>query len=413
MASSGWQGEKTIYTRNSNIHYIANVNISSITRNTNNVVVSGKIRFGARGTSGYSSYYVYGVDARPSGGSWATILGDNVNISNGSNKDIDFSTTISVSSSATSATLTLNYRACYNSSCSSTYWSASPSWTITFSSSGSAPSGVSVAYNSSTWDTITATSTLTSWGGLTGVIQGIVITGSSADDAANATADNWTSMGRHVYSYNVPNTSTLSHQFAMSMAATHTDYNTPIDIKGMRHYKLAAWASNSAGNARAFDNTLRYTPPAPGFLSYRDNGGDSDKTYTIKYVGDTSTNNSSGYEQAYLTRTVRYKIGSGSWVYVDNATVAVVGLETTASITLHPGESATVECWMTYHGMQSQVSRVTINNTNLGYRLYGSVNGQTKKLGPVYASVNGRSKKLVRIYASVDGVARKVYEDGE
>lgn len=49
------------------------------------------------------------------------------------------------------------------------------------------------------------------------------------------------------------------------------------------------------------------------------------------------------------------------------------------------------------------------NNTPA--HLYGSVNGQAKKLEHVYGSVDGRSVKLIKIYASVDGVAKLVHVD--
>jgi hypothetical protein len=71
---------------------------------------------------------------------------------------------------------------------------------------------------------------------------------------------------------------------------------------------------------------------------------------------------------------------------------------------------ATVEGYMTYRGKNSETVTITIKNTNLPSSLYGSVNGQTKKVVKLYGSVNGHAKEIKTLYGSVGGVAKKLYE---
>lgn len=274
---------------------------------------------------------------------------------------------------------------------------------------GSAPTGGAIAYNSSTWNSVNITSSVTSWGGLTGNFQAIVITGSNNGDAANATPTNW-NIGRKLYNKSNVSSSTLSYTVNATDSNVSATYNNPIAIKGLLHYKLAYWNYNSVAVVNGLDDTLRYLPPAPSQFSYGTPTGSTDLTFPVTFAG-VAANNHTTYDSASLNRTIRYKIGNGNWTYVDNATVAAIDYATNFDVTVPAGQVATIEGWQTYHGMDSAVETITISNTNAPVALYGSVNGETKALGPIYGSVNGRAKKLVKIYASVGGVTKKVYED--
>lgn len=280
----------------------------------------------------------------------------------------------------------------------------------TLPAKGSAPSGGSITLNSRTWNSVTATSAVTSWGGIAGSFEAIVVTGQSNGVVANANASNWENYGRYSNRTVVSSTSTLSSTMLISSTNYWIKLVDPIEMLGLTHYKLAFWNKNSAGTSSGFDNTIRYLPPAPSQFSYTDPGTAGAKTYPVTFAG-VAANNHTTYDTAKLTRTIRYKIDDGSWVYVDNATVAAIDFVSSFSVTVPAGSTATIEGWQTYHGEQSEVSTITLANTNLGCVLYGSVNGQAKELTKVYASVNGQAKKLVKIYASVGGVAKKVYED--
>ena len=273
-------------------------------------------------------------------------------------------------------------------------------------SSGTAPTGGSVTFNSSTWNTINATSGVTSWGGLTGNIHLMVVTGET-----NGDADSYTSYSHARREFHYNGTSSTSYAFSATDSSTSAMYDgTPLSIKGLLHYKLGYYNYNSVGNTSGIDNTIRYLPPAPGQFSYSDPGGGGAKTYPVTFTGVVA-NNHTVYDAADLDRTVRYKIDNGSWIYIDNATVAALDSVTSFNIVVPVSSTATVEGWMTYHGLRSQVETIVISNTNQAGKIYGSVNGRTKELVKLYGSVNGRTKKLVKVYASVGGVAKKVYED--
>lgn len=295
----------------------------------------------------------------------------------------------------------------------------SGSWTCTWSggnknytisgalpAKGSAPTGGSVTFNSSTWNTINATSGVTSWGGLTGNIHLMVVTGET-----NGDADSYTSYSHARRGFHYNGTNSTSYTFSATDSSTSATYDgTPLSIKGLLHYKLGYYNYNSVGNVAGLDNTLRYLPPAMPLTSYTDPGGAGAKTYPVVVEGDT-TNNFTTYDSASLTRTVRYKIDNGGWTYVIQNVVTALDTQTTFSVTVPAASTATIESWESYHGGDSATRSVTITNSNLPAVLYGSVNGRAKALGPVYGSVGGQTKKLVKIYASVNGVAKKIYQD--
>lgn len=282
--------------------------------------------------------------------------------------------------------------------------SKSPSVTGYLPSGGSAPTGGYATFDSCTWNSITFTSGVSSWGGLTGNIHAAVITGET-----NGDADSYTSFGHARREFFYDGTSSTSHVFnATDSSTSSTSGGTPLSIKGLLHYKLGYYNYNSIGNTSGIDSTLRYLPPAPGQFSYTEQGTGT-KTYTVSYVGST-TNNHSTYDAAELTRTVRYKIGNDQWTYVTQA-VTATDTVTTFTVVVSAGQMATVEAWENYHGMGGETQTITLVNTDSPVNLYGSVNNETKLLGPIYGSVNGRAKKLIKIYASVGGVTKKVYED--
>lgn len=392
-----WQGQKDIQT-SKYPHMALNVDVWNVVHSGNTLTFSATVR--AIVTSG--NIYYNGVSVSLTGGGSIT---KNMNpVSVGGYVDFGtFNCSASVPASTTSYTITASLSA-------GTVASGSASWVLNFSQGGSLPSGVTPIFNSSTWNSVNSTTTLSSWGGATpNRLEGIIVTGNGGDWTSfnTITSSNWTSKGRMVYK---KNTSAMSETFNMANSNVSENIDGPIGLKGMRRYYLASWAVNSVGGVGNIDMTIRYLPPSPSQFTYTDPGGDGAKTYPVEFTG-VPGNNSSVYDTAELKRTVRYKIDNGNWVYIDNDTVAVIDFVTSFNITVPAGSTATVEGWMMYYGMQSEVSTITLSNTNSAVALYGSVGGQTKKLGPVYASVNGRTRKLVKIYASVGGVTKKVYED--
>lgn len=404
MASSGWQNEQTWFTYSSNIRLIGNIYISSITHTGTNLRIKGTIAAGARGSSNYKFYYSdYTSYAQPEGGNKIALgakgrtwkVGD-------SDVHVDFDVTLSnVAASATSRSFYVNFYGPNTSSVKATL-----RWTLSFSASGSAPSGGYITYNSCTWDSINATSGVSSWGGINGTLCLFVATGTTNGDIDDATTLG--SYARREYWYG--KTSELSHTFNADDASTSgTWYGTPLSVKGLLHYKLGYYNYNSIGNTSGIDSTLRYLPPAPGQLAYSDPGGAGTKVVPVEYTGVVANNNAN-YDQSELTRSVRYKIDDGQWVWVTQAVTALDAV-TSFDVSVPVGSYATVEAWMNYHGMSSEVSTVTIPNNNNPFGIYGSVNDESVATIKWYGPVNNESKKIIKIYGPHGGVARKLFED--
>lgn len=402
MATSGWQSEKTWYTYSSNVRLIGNINITGLTHSGNTLRVQGQIKGGARGTSGYYfSFYDYTSYAQPEGGSkialgskgkqWKVGAADTV---------VNFDVTLSnVAASSTSKEFSVNFYGPDTNSVKITL-----KWTLTFDASGSAPTGPYATYDSSTWNSITFTTGVASTGGLNIRNHAAVFTGSAnkAIDSIHA----WTSVGRYEYFYD--GTQDLSHQFVATTSNASSANFSPIEIKGLLHYKLGVYANNSGGEIYVMEDDLHYLPPAPSKFSYTDPGGEGTKVFPVVFTGD-DVNNFDTYDSANLTRTVRYKVNDAAdWTYVVNASVAAVDDATSFNVSIPGSQSAVIEGWMSYHGMDSEVKTLTLYNGNAPSRVYAPVNGNSKLVTKLYASVGGQSVEIVKLYGSVNGESKAI-----
>lgn len=394
MASSGWQGQIDIQTQKYP-RVALNLNVWDVVHSGTTLTFKGTVRVIC--TSGWIAYNNASISL--TGGDSQSI---NLNFGTGGYADSGtFSCTISnVPTSQGWYNVTASLSA-------GGVASGSASWTLNIGGGGEAPGGTSITYDGCTWDSISATTSCTSTGGLNIIFASTIVVGSYNGEIDNLMA--WDN-AHGIEGFSSQPTSAMSfYSLFTNETCVFKDYN-PIPIKGMLHYKLNGSVQNAAGATEWFDSTLRYLPPAPSQFTYTDPGGSGTKTFPVEFTGDT-VNNHTTYDSASLTRYVRYKIDNGNWTVVENNTNKALDAVTSFNVAVPAGSTATIEGYMTYHNMQSEVSSITIANTNLGCALYGSVGGEAKKLGPVYASVNGQAKKLVRIYASVGGVAKKVYED--
>lgn len=259
---------------------------------------------------------------------------------------------------------------------------------------GTAPSGGTVTVTSSTWNSVSVSASGVSYGNPSSASGRSITVGIRGGTGANT--NNRTSTATNTTS----TTATLNNSSATTTSA--------LTLKGMLPVYPFLTANNTVQSANVvMDNTAYYLPPAPGTGSYT-NDGDND--YTISYTG-VAANNVTDYTAADLTRTVRYKIDSGAWTYVDNAAVKAVTDVTSQQITIPYQSTATVEAWMTYKGKNSTTTTFAITNTTLQVHLYGSVNGQSKEIHHLYGSVNNRSVKITKLYASVGGVAKLIFQD--
>lgn len=398
MASSGWQGEQTVYNYSSNVWLTGDLKIDGITHSGSTLRVWGEIELGGRGSSGYYVYFNNGVMGRSEEQGEALIVGQGVSIYAGQNYRRSFDVTINnVSSSATSYTFSAYYYACNANDCSSKYFDVRLDWNISFSASGSAPSGLAVTYVSNTWNSVTGSVTLSSYG-------------TPSSDANRYIEFGVVDPSNNEYGspYRYKTKKAVNSE---TFTVTNSDYGAFV-IKGCIGYKVGGWATNTVMYTKTLDSTVRYTPPAPGQLSYTDEGNGS---WRVVYTG-VAANNSTSYTAADLVRTFRYKDSSSStWTYVQQDTQAAITDTTTSVIPISPQHTVEIEAWMTYKGGQSEVSSTTITNDAPAAHLYGSVPGQVRnesaEIEKLYGSVNGQTKKITKLYASVGGVTKLIFED--
>ena len=410
MASSGWQIEQTWFTYSSNIRLIGNIYIDSISHSGSSLRIRGTIAGGARGNNNYRFYYSdYTSYAQPEGGSKIALgaKGRTWKVGDG-DVHVDFDVTLSnVAATATSRSFYVNFYGPNTNSVVATLY-----WTLYFDASGSAPSGGTISYRSCGWDAnqgwpyIDTTTTVSSWGGLAGTFETIAVVGHVNGDADNATIMD--ANARRVWRYNVSNTSETTHDFTVRQNNTDLRIDNAIDMLGLTHYKLGYYHWNTVGSTTGLDQTLRYLPPTPSKFTYTDPGGEGTKNFSVTFKGDVDKNHTT-YDTASLTRTVRYKVNDAAdWTYVAEDEIALIGAETTFTVRVPGSQSAVIEGWQTYHGMQSDVKTLTLYNGNAPSRVYGPVDGESKLATKVYGSVNGQSKEIVKLYGSVDGQSKAI-----
>lgn len=273
---------------------------------------------------------------------------------------------------------------------------------VNFPSGGTGPSGGSVTYNSCTWNSVNITSKVSSWGsGYSGTpnLEQIVVNSS-------ATASDWTTFGRIVKQNATFSTSSTQ---SVSNANAGLVLDGGITIKGCTSFKVAMWASTTAGYTSAFSNTVHYTPPAPPSATVVDDG----YTYTqrktkLTLTGGNSTNNNS----ATVTFYYRYKKASesayGAWMSMGTGTVTG---SKTVTINLEGNTAYNIQFKQQYQGQDSEIilKNYTTPAVPIQVALYGSVNNQTKRVTKLYGSVNGQTKKVTKLYGSVNGQTKLIY----
>lgn len=401
MASSGWQNEQLIYDFDANNKLYANVYIESIDHTGTNLNVICRVSFGNRGTSGYSCWFNNGVQTALNGGSWHDIVGGGQSITaGGSDYYYPSSGTRSVAitnvpAGATSASLPIRFRACNANDCSSTFFDTTKNWTLSFDASVTPPSGLTYSNQVVTWNSLTATIGASSWGsgGNQKVLQLKVLNESYVSGMASLQE---TSTGADSATLTVTN---------MSEQNTGSTGTVP-NLLGCSTYYPGVYASNGAAAARLARNAFT-TPPAPGILGYTKVAN----VYIFTYRGVPEDNNQN-YLPSLLKRTLRYKIDNGNWEYVDNAAQRAIDYESVANINVPAGSTAVIEGWNTYgvSNLQSEVSTITITNSDTPVHAYGSVEGEAEEIEKLYGSVLGVTEELLTLYASENGVAKKIYE---
>lgn len=292
-----------------------------------------------------------------------------------------------------------------------------PSITGYIPSAATAPSGGAVSFVSSTWNSVTITSSISSWGtgytsGTTQLVAGVI--------APTATQSDWGGKGRQVV-FTPVSASTTSRNTGVTTAGS-SSVSGGWPIKGCTDFKLLGGGQTSVGNSLVISSQQYSTPPAPSTLSFVNDGGSSSIVFTGTFAG-IAGDNSTSYDATQLTRTIRYKkAGDAGWTYIENQSQEAVDAVSTFNITLRPQETADVEAWQTYKSANSSISTMRLKNDGRIVHFYGGVreldpqtgtwsNPEAKEVVKLYGSVNGARKKIIKLYGSVNGVAKQVYED--
>ena len=264
------------------------------------------------------------------------------------------------------------------------------------STAATAPSGLAIAVGTKNWNSVQLTGSVGNYGRPKSISGRALNIGLAETASINAAA------------MEVRNLNTSSKTVTVNQSSTAV--RGGLTFKGMMTVYPYTYANNTKAENVTFGNA-ETLPPAPGTLSYSIDPND-ERYQTISYVG-VAANNVANYDPALLTRTVRYADSSDptNWTYIENDTQVALTTATAQQITVPASHSIVVEAWLTYNGNNSQVSTVTLTNSQDPKHIYCSMGDLTEALDHIYGSVGGETKKLIKVYGSVNGVAKLIHED--
>ena len=362
-------------------------------------------------TSSYGSNYISatldGSTTTAGSGGKLGLSGNNQSLAQGSYHHVDETNPTYVKANGTArAEKSITYS--YNSSGSAITksWEAKMSYSgTTFSAKGSVttdsispqgnpPSNYSVENIIPEWDRITFTSIVGNNGGV------------DLNSHCPSIQKEPLVSGRQKYenTYSTSNTIITS-----TVSNSSSKINNPTwEIKGCGLYYTGAYASNGISPNLYGQGPSTYTPPAPSIL----NVSSASEGYNISFTGDTSKNNSD-YDAASLTRTVRYKVDNGNWIYLENNTQRAIDYLTTGSILESYVFQIVVQGWMTYHNLDSVISEYIIEPPGRDYKSMGPGIGKfdnsAVNFDKMYIAQSSVTKKLDKLYISVNGSARRIF----
>lgn len=397
MASSGWQGDVTLTSGGFGYDYFkGNLRIDSIVHSGNTVTVTGA--FGVHNAGGYSSYYVYPINAAVNGSTnYQQVVAGNQWIGTDEWVTSNVSFSFTAAASATSANIEVLWS--YNNGTASN----SITYTLYFDAATSPPSGASMSYVGCTWNSVVVRGKVSNWGiGYSGTpSRHFAILNSSSSSSA------WT--GRK--EKNVDGSSTSDSQVTISNSSYDAEYDGGIDIKGCLAFKVGMWYGTSVGSGQVGDYTTRYTPPAPlqsisRAESYSTTQLDAGKAIIVfSVLGGSSSNN----HNVTVTTQFRYKYGSNAWTGWQDIGTGTPWTAKEITLKLPYDTSVVVQARQVYQGLYSEVKELSF--TSIRPPLYGSVGGQAKPIRKLYGSVNGRTVLIKKLYASVNGQTVLIHKD--
>lgn len=384
MASSGWQGNKDFPYSSSDLK--CNLYISSITHTGTSLRVQGKV--GAvcvNNSAGWYAWYDYPVYVTPEGGSQQTLLAANEKVYGDGQgglsraKTVDFDVTLTIGAADTSHNFGV-YITMNNGQNTGTL-----RWNITFASGGTAPTGLNVTNVSPSEQSVTATVSVTGWGGL----------GSSSTRYRELQV--WQSNMAGLRRYQQVSGDTLSGTITCNNSSQGT-----LNILGNTKYWIGGYATNGtlASGPTGFGTTITRPPSAMGSV-----GTVTKNSAVINW----SIANQGGEKNI----KVDYSLNGGT-TWNDITTITTSGAKN-GSITitgLLPNKS--YQCTL----RSAAVGGATVGGQILNFttpdvtaKVYCSVNDTAKRVKESYCSVGGTAKRIKKVYCSVNGVAKLGYED--
>lgn len=360
MASSGWQGETTIYSGGGSApKLVGDFYISSITHSGTDLRVVGEVQVISPSDSSiaYNNAYIW------CDGGWHTYanLHSSWGVRNTWEFDIDV-TIENVSQTATSYYFEMGVNAVQSG--------GRIGWTIRFDQSGTPPTGLTTTLVEAGPDWADIAVSISSWG--------------SPSTSAN----------RYIEAA-VCGSSTYGNPYKFKTATAVTSATLRVDntcggnltIVPNTQYRVGCYADNRTKHASTVGASFTTLPATP-IINALDQG------HGVINVTVTHAN-----EGSALPITEEYSIDDGAtWTTITGGAFSLT-LSTQAVLTVRRSSTAGVSS-----GTVTVAPRFDV-------AIYASVMNKSELITKVYAPVNGQTKKVEKIYASVNGKTKLVFED--
>lgn len=280
------------------------------------------------------------------------------------------------------------------------------SGSIYIPSQGTAPSSLNLSIVDATWNSVTMETVVGDWG-----------TGSNKKRAAYLLEVLYVA---GVDKYHTDSTDTTTDPVELIVSAETSPFefsDVPFTVYGCKEYHTGLFASTSVGEARLQGPTFYTAPYKLDNLTY--SGGQLEQGGTVSADLAVVTNLVHNNPSSHIG--FEYRVSSdggatfGTWV-ISDVTVAVGGNVTLPVTGLTQGTAYVVEvrqfCTEATSGhFYSETSTVSFT-ADVFSRLYGSVNGLTKRVATLYGSVSGSTKKIKKLYGSVNGQTKLIFGEG-
>lgn len=234
-------------------------------------------------------------------------------------------------------------------------WSSSDgysgSFTVTFPSGATAPSTPSVSISSRTWNSVTGSVSISSFG--------------TPSSEAN----------RYI-EFGVCNSSNTAYgnpyRFATKKAVTSSSFtinnssstgSTAFSLKGCKSFKIGGYANNTKLSSNKLDSTTYYLPPAPlqtlSVASQTVSDTADQVTVKLNITGGTSTDN----ENVTVTTEYRTNIAGAGWGSWTSAGTGTPWTTKNPTFTCRYGQSVQVQARQVYQSQYSAVKELSFTST--------------------------------------------------